>query len=114
MWVICEIHQMQYNHEEGCPACARAAGTRASDCGSRTGVKLDHGKPQVGLMLTDFSHALLAVAEVVVAEVAGNRARARAVIQAWRWNLGRLSTVRALVLSLQVFAQAKKPCSASW
>jgi hypothetical protein len=28
------------------------------------GVKLDHGKPQVGLMLTDFSHALLAVAEV--------------------------------------------------
>jgi hypothetical protein len=36
----------------------------------------------------------LAVAEVVVAELAGNRARARAVRRAWRWNLGRLSIVR--------------------
>jgi GT2 family glycosyltransferase len=36
----------------------------------------------------------LAVGEVVVAELAGNRARARAVRRAWRWNLSRLSTVR--------------------
>ncbi len=31
---------------------------------------------------------LLAVGEVVVAELAGNRNRARAVVRAWRWNLG--------------------------
>src|SRR3984957_9592122 len=37
---------------------------------------------------------VLAVGEVVVAELAGNRARARAVVRAWRWNLGRLATVR--------------------
>ncbi len=37
---------------------------------------------------------VLAVAEVVVALLAGNRARARAVVRAWRWNLGRLSTIR--------------------
>ncbi len=30
---------------------------------------------------------VLAVAEVIVAELAGNRARARAVVRAWRWNL---------------------------
>ena len=30
---------------------------------------------------------LLALGEVIVAELAGNRARARAVIRAWRWNL---------------------------
>jgi GT2 family glycosyltransferase len=38
---------------------------------------------------------LLAVGEVIVAELAGNRARARAVVRAWRWNFGRLSAVRA-------------------
>ncbi len=38
---------------------------------------------------------VLAVAEVIVARVAGNRARARAVVRAWRWNLGRLGTIRA-------------------
>jgi len=38
---------------------------------------------------------LLAVGEILVAELAGNRARARAVVRAWRWNLGRLSAVRA-------------------
>src|SRR5664280_1845683 len=38
---------------------------------------------------------VLAVAEVVVAELAGNRARARAVVRAWRWNLGRLPAIRA-------------------
>ena len=37
---------------------------------------------------------VLAVAEVVVALLAGNRARARAVVRAWRWNLARLSTTR--------------------
>jgi GT2 family glycosyltransferase len=36
----------------------------------------------------------LAIAEVVVAALAGNRARVRAVVRAWRWNLGRLSTTR--------------------
>ncbi len=36
----------------------------------------------------------LAVGEVFVAELAGNRARARAVLRAWRWNLGRLSAIR--------------------
>jgi GT2 family glycosyltransferase len=37
---------------------------------------------------------VLAIGEVIVAELAGNRARARAVRRAWRWNLGRLSTIR--------------------
>ena len=37
---------------------------------------------------------LLAIGEVIVAELAGNRARARAVVRAWRWNLGRLKVVR--------------------
>ncbi|MGH9081595.1 MAG: glycosyltransferase [Acidimicrobiales bacterium] len=36
----------------------------------------------------------LAVGEIVVAELAGNRVRARAVRRAWRWNLGRLSVLR--------------------
>ena len=34
---------------------------------------------------------VLAVGEVIVAELAGNRARARAVVRAWRWNLGRMA-----------------------
>jgi GT2 family glycosyltransferase len=38
---------------------------------------------------------VLAIAEVIVAELAGNRARARAVVRAWRWNLARLPTTRA-------------------
>ncbi len=38
---------------------------------------------------------LLAAAEVVVAELAGNRLRARAVVRAWRWNLARLGALRA-------------------
>jgi GT2 family glycosyltransferase len=38
---------------------------------------------------------VLAVAEVIVASLAGNRARARAVVRAWRWNLGRLGTIRS-------------------
>jgi GT2 family glycosyltransferase len=37
---------------------------------------------------------VLAAAEVVVALLAGNRVRARAVVRAWRWNLGRLSVTR--------------------
>ena len=37
---------------------------------------------------------VLAIAEVAVAALAGNRARVRAVVRAWRWNLGRLSAVR--------------------
>ncbi len=37
---------------------------------------------------------VLAIGEVIVAEVAGNRARARAVVRAWRWNLGRMGTIR--------------------
>lgn len=37
---------------------------------------------------------VLAVGEVVVAELGGNRARARAVLGAWRWNLGRLALLR--------------------
>ena len=44
---------------------------------------------------------LLAVGEVVVAELAGNRTRARAVVRAWRWNLGRLSAIRARRAELQ-------------
>ncbi len=38
---------------------------------------------------------VLAIVEVIVAELAGGRDRARAVIRAWRWNLGRLGTIRA-------------------
>jgi GT2 family glycosyltransferase len=37
---------------------------------------------------------VLAVTEVIVAEVTGARSRARAVLRAWRWNLGRLGRVR--------------------
>jgi GT2 family glycosyltransferase len=37
---------------------------------------------------------VLAFAEVMVAALAGNRARARAVVRAWRWNLARLSATR--------------------
>ena len=37
---------------------------------------------------------VLALAEVIVAELAGNRARARAVVRAWRWNLSRLPATR--------------------
>jgi GT2 family glycosyltransferase len=37
---------------------------------------------------------VLTVAEIIVAELAGNRARARAVSRAWRWNLSRLGTIR--------------------
>ncbi len=44
---------------------------------------------------------LLAVGEVVVAELAGNRTRARAVVRAWRWNLGRMATIRARRSALQ-------------
>jgi len=44
---------------------------------------------------------LLAVGEVLVAELAGNRARARAVVRAWRWNLGRLAVIRAQRAGLQ-------------
>lgn len=39
--------------------------------------------------------ALLALAEVVVATIAGDRDRAVAVVRAWRWNLGRLRALRA-------------------
>lgn len=38
--------------------------------------------------------ALLALGEVVVAELAGNRVRARAVVRAWRWNFGRWGIIR--------------------
>ena len=44
---------------------------------------------------------VLAVGEVLVAEIAGNRARARAVVRAWRWNFGRLAVVRAQRTGLQ-------------
>ena len=44
---------------------------------------------------------VLAVAEVVVAELAGNRVRARAVVRAWRWNLARLPTTRKQRKELQ-------------
>ena len=37
---------------------------------------------------------VLNLSEVIVAELAGNRARARAVLRAWRWNLGRLGVIR--------------------
>ena len=36
-----------------------------------------------------------------MAELAGNRARARAVVRAWRWNLGRLAVIRARRPALQ-------------
>jgi GT2 family glycosyltransferase len=39
--------------------------------------------------------AVLAVGEVVVAELTGHRDRARAVVDAWRWNLGRFGALRA-------------------
>ncbi len=39
--------------------------------------------------------AVLALAEVVVAAVAGDRRRAVAVMRAWRWNLGRVRALRA-------------------
>ena len=44
---------------------------------------------------------VLAVGEVLVAELAGNRTRARAVVRAWRWNLGRLPLTRARRSELQ-------------
>ena len=44
---------------------------------------------------------VLAIAEVFVAEVAGNRTRARAVIRAWRWNLGRMGAIRTRRSALQ-------------
>lgn len=44
---------------------------------------------------------LLAVGEVLVAELAGNRARAAAVVRAWRWNLARLPATRARRAALQ-------------
>ena len=44
---------------------------------------------------------LLAVGEVIVAELAGNRARARAVVRAWRWNLSRLAMTRDRRSALQ-------------
>ena len=44
---------------------------------------------------------LLAVGEVLVAEVAGNRTRARAVVRAWRWNLARMGATRARRSALQ-------------
>ena len=44
---------------------------------------------------------LLARGEILVAELAGNRARARAVVRAWRWNFGRLAVIRAQRTALQ-------------
>ena len=44
---------------------------------------------------------LLAMGEILVAELAGNRARARAVVRAWRWNFGRLAVIRAQRTALQ-------------
>ncbi|MGA2836316.1 MAG: glycosyltransferase family 2 protein [Acidimicrobiales bacterium] len=44
---------------------------------------------------------VLAVAEIVVAELAGNRTRARAVVRAWRWNFGRLGVIRTQRAELQ-------------
>jgi GT2 family glycosyltransferase len=44
---------------------------------------------------------LLAFGEVIVAELAGNRARARAVVRAWRWNMGRLAIIRSRRAELQ-------------
>ncbi|HEX7442884.1 MAG TPA: glycosyltransferase, partial [Acidimicrobiales bacterium] len=44
---------------------------------------------------------LLAVGEVLVAEVAGNRTRARAVVRAWRWNFARMGAIRARRSALQ-------------
>ena len=37
---------------------------------------------------------VLSLGEVIVASLGGNRARARSVVRAWRWNLGRLGVVR--------------------
>ncbi len=39
--------------------------------------------------------AVLSAGEVAVAEASGHRARARAVVRAWRWNLGRLRALHA-------------------
>jgi len=39
--------------------------------------------------------AALSAGEVAVAELSGGRDRARAVVRAWRWNLGRLGTLRS-------------------
>lgn len=38
--------------------------------------------------------AVLAFGEVVVATLTGDRARTRAVVRAWRWNLGRVGIIR--------------------
>ncbi len=45
---------------------------------------------------------VLAVGEVIVAGLAGNRSRARAVVRAWRWNLGRISAIRRQRADLKV------------
>jgi GT2 family glycosyltransferase len=44
---------------------------------------------------------LLAVGEVLVAELAGNRTRARAVVRAWRWNFARMGATRTRRSALQ-------------
>ncbi len=48
---------------------------------------------------------VLAVAEVVVATIAGDRDRAVAVIRAWRWNLGRRRELRAARRSVKATRQ---------
>jgi GT2 family glycosyltransferase len=45
---------------------------------------------------------LLAVGEVLVAELAGNRTRARAVVRAWRWNFARMGATRKRRSALQL------------
>ena len=45
---------------------------------------------------------LLAVGEVLVAELAGNRTRARAVVRAWRWNFARMGVTRKRRTDLQL------------
>jgi GT2 family glycosyltransferase len=45
---------------------------------------------------------LLAVGEVLVAELAGNRTRARAVVRAWRWNFARMGATRKRRSDLQL------------
>jgi hypothetical protein len=58
MRVICGIHQMQYNHEAGCPACTRAAvyppGTRARDYGPHPG-----GAEDVSRLVKEHSTAMM-------------------------------------------------------
>jgi GT2 family glycosyltransferase len=44
---------------------------------------------------------LLALGEVLVAELAGNRTRARAVVRAWRWNVARMGATRKRRSALQ-------------